>query len=393
MDIKQKDKQYLGRSGEPRPLVITKTKGDYVYDDKGRRYIDFYMGWCVGNVGWDVKKINDKIKKFNGPTYISPGYFYKEWADLAEILAKITPGNLVKSFRATGGTEAVEIALQAAMFHTKRHKFISIEDGYHGHSIGAMSVGASSFRKWYKNLLPHCHKIKVPLNQAAGRKVEKLLNKRDVAAFIAEPIICNLGVEIPEKAFYDIVQKACKRTGTLFISDEVAAGFGRTGKMFASEHYNLKPDIMCLAKGITGGYGALGATIMTKQVAKSFEFGFSFYSTFGWQPLNVAAAIANLNYFIENKKQILDNTKKLSTYFKSRLGKMKFRYPAEIRIKGLAIGVRFENDKYAKEIIARCMKSGLLIADATSNDFIIFPSLTIDEKTAKKGLDILESCL
>lgn len=393
MNIKQKDKHYLGRSGTPRPLIIGKTDGSYIYDDKGRRFIDFYMGWCVGNIGWDVKKIKDRIKQFDGPTYVSPGYFYKGWADLAEILAKITPGNLVKSFRATGGTEAVEIALQAAMSHTKRHKFISVEDSYHGHSIGAMSVGSSDFRKWYKNLLPHCYKIKIPLNQEAARKVEKLLNNRDIAAFIAEPIICNLGVEIPEKAFYDIVQKACKRTGTLLISDEVATGFGRTGKMFASEHYNLKPDIMCLAKGITGGYGALGATIMTKQVAKSFEFGFSFYSTFGWQPLNVEASIANLNYLLENKKQILDNTKKLSAYFKSRLEKMNFRYPADIRIKGLAIAVRFKDKQYAQDIIVRCMKSGLLIADATSNDFVMFPSLVMNEKIAKEGLDILESCI
>lgn len=393
MDIEQKDNNYLGRSGEPRPLVVGKTDGNYVYDDKGRKYVDFYMGWCVGNVGWGVKEIKNKIQRFDGPTYISPNYLYKGWSDLAEILAKITPGNLTKSFRATGGTEAVEIALQAAMAHTKRHKFISVEGSYHGHSIGAMSVGSSSFRKWYKNLLFHCYKIKPPLNQEAGEKVERLLRSRDIAAFIAEPIICNLGVEIPEKRFFDIVQRACKKTGTLFISDEVATGFGRTGKMFASEYYGLKPDIMCLAKGVTGGYGALGATIMTKEVAKSFEFDFSFYSTFGWQPLNVETSIANLKYLVKNKRRILENTKKLSAYFRDRLEKMKFRYPAVIRMKGLAIGVRFESEKYVSDIISRCLKNGLLIADATSKDFIIFPSLLIDKKTAREGLDILERCL
>ena len=184
MNLQQKDKKYLGREGVAKPFVVTKTKGPFVYDDKGKKYIDLYMGWNVGNIGWGLPEITKEIKKFDGPTYINPYFYYKEWAELAEILAKITPPGLVKSFRATGGTEAVEIALQAAMFHTKRHKFISVEGSYHGHSIGTMSVGMSSFRKWYKNLLFHCAKIKSPLDEKAARKVEKLLKARDIAAYI-----------------------------------------------------------------------------------------------------------------------------------------------------------------------------------------------------------------
>lgn len=392
MDILQKDRKYLGREGEARPLTVVKTSGSYVFDEKGKKYIDFFMGWCVGNVGWNVKEITEEIKKYNGPTYVSPGYFYKEWADLAELLADLTPGNLTKSFRATGGTESVEIALQAAMSHTKRHKFISIEGSYHGHSIGAMSIGSSYFRKWYKNLLFHCNKIKPPLDEKAARKVERLLEKRDIAAFISEPIVCNIGVEIPNQKFFDIVSFACKRNGTVFIADEVATGFGRTGKMFACEYYNLQPDIMCLAKGLSGGYGAIGATIMTPEVARSFEFGFSFYSTFGWQPLNVAAALANLKYLKNNQFRLLENANKASAYIKQRLKGMKFKEPADIHIKGLAIGVRFKNPAYPSGIILRCLKKGLLIANADS-DFVLYPALDIDQKTLKEGLDILESCL
>ena len=159
MNIQNKDKKYLGREGSPKPIVIKKAKGSYLYDDKNIKYIDFFVGWCVGNVGWNPNEIVKQIKKFDGPNYVPPGYYYQGWAELAEILAKISPGKLIKSFRATGGTEAVEIALQAAMSHTKRSKFISIEGSYHGHSIGAMSIGASDFRTWYSNLLPACHKI------------------------------------------------------------------------------------------------------------------------------------------------------------------------------------------------------------------------------------------
>ena len=393
MTIQQKDKKYLGREGDTLKLVIARTDGSYVYDDKGKKYIDLFMGWCVGNVGWSVPEITDEIKKFNGPTYVTPSYFYKEWVDLAELLAKITPGGLVKSFRATGGTEAVEIALQAAMSHTKRHKFISIEGSYHGHSIGAMSVGSSRFREWYKNLLPNCYKIKAPLNENAAKEVEKLLSKRDIAAYISEPVICNIGLEIPDKKYYEIVQKACKKYGAVFISDEVATGFGRTGKMFASEHYNLRPDIMCLAKGLSGGYGAIGATIMTKEVAKSFEFDFSFYSTFGWHPLSVRAAILNLKYLVKNKTRLLNNANKSSKYIEKRLKNMKFRYSAKIRVKGLAVCVDFDNPKYVADIISRSLQKGLMIADTGSTKLVMFPALDIDSKTLKEGLDIMEQSL
>ena len=393
MNIQNKDKKYLGREGSPKPIVIKKAKGSYLYDDKNIKYIDFFVGWCVGNVGWNPNEIVKQIKKFDGPNYVPPGYYYQGWAELAEILAKISPGKLIKSFRATGGTEAVEIALQAAMSHTKRSKFISIEGSYHCHSIGAMSIGASDFRTWYSNLLPGCHKINSPLDKKAAREVEKMLSKRDVAAFISEPIVCNLAVEIPTKEFFKIVQAACKKYGTLFIADEVATGFGRTGKLFACEHYDLKPDIMTIAKGATGGFGALGATLMTSQVAKSFEFDFSYYSTFGWHPLNVEATIANINYFLKRKEKLLDNTNKLGAYFEKRLKAMKFKITPEIRIKGLAIGLEFRKSEYPSRIIDKCLSKGLLVANASGTNIVMFPSLNLSLKTAQAGLDIFKSCL
>lgn len=393
MTTREKDKKYLGRDGAPQNLEIVKSKGNYVYDQNNRKYIDFFMGWCVNPSGWGVKEILKEIKKFNGPDYVSPGYMYKAWADLAEILAHITPGKLTKSFRATGGTEAVEIALQAAMAHTKRSKFISIEGSYHGHSIGTMSIGSSGFREWYKNLLPNCYKIKPPLDAKAAQQIEKILSKRDIAAFICEPTICNLAVIIPTKEFFGIVQKACKKYGTLFIADEVATGFGRTGKMFACEHYDLEPDILCMAKSITGGFGALGATIMTPEVAKSMEFGFSFYSTFGWHPLNVHATLAHLHYLLKHQKEFLKNANTMSEYFKKRLQKMKFRYPVEVRVQGLAIGITFPKAGYSDEILQKALKKGLLIADSSAHNFVIFPPLNISQAIAKKGLDILESCI
>src|SRR5688500_9922310 len=163
------------------------------------------------------------------------------------MLARIAPGKLSVSYRTTGGTEAVEGALQIAMAYTGRGKFLSIEDSYHGNSIAAMSIGSSENRETFKNLLPNCRKIPRPLDHNALAKVETQLKKRDVAAFIMEPIICNLAALVPSGEFIRGVRELCTRYGTLFIADEVATGFGRTGKLFACEHFDLEPDILCMA--------------------------------------------------------------------------------------------------------------------------------------------------
>lgn len=388
MDLLAKDKKYIGRDGTLVPLEFSKSKGNFIIDSKGNKIIDFLSGWNVGNVGWGVKEIKQKIRNFDGPDYVDPYSLYQPWTDLAEILATISPGKLVKSFRATGGTEAVEIALQASMLHTKRKKFISIKYSYHGHSISTMSLMK---RPGFDFL--DSYQIEAPLNAKAGKEVENILSKGDVAAYISEPIIMNLGVEIPTQEYWDIVQNACKKYGTVLIIDEVATGFGRTGKLFASEHYNLKPDIMCLGKALTGGYGALGATIMTEELAKSMEVDFSFYSTFGWHPLNTIATIANIKYLLKNKNSILKNVADMSKCFGNRLSKMKFRHAPEIRIKGLAIAVEFKEVGYAQKIVSKSLENRLLMSTLTPFIFTIFPPLTIDKKTANMGLDILEKCL
>ncbi len=368
-------------------VEIVDAKDHYLISKDGKRYLDFVSGWCVGNIGWNVPEVNNAIKNFKGPNYVKPGYFYKPWLELAELLAKITPGKLTKSYAATGGTEAIELAMQIAMYTTRRNEFISIEGSYHGHSIGAMSIGSSDYRKTYKNLLPNCHKINIPLDEKAAQKVVELLKTKKIAAYISEPIICNLGVEIPAKEYYQIVEKACKKYGTLFIMDEVATGFGRTGKMFALEHYNLKPDVMCLAKGITGGYGVLGATIVTDEVAKRLE-DFDFYSTFGWHPLNVCAAIANIKYLLKHK--LWESSNETGEYFEKELAKISFKYPAKIRIKGLAVGIKFEKQGYSQEIVKRAKKLGCLLYNLENQYILLFPALNISKKEIDKCVKIIK---
>lgn len=391
MNVREADRAFLVRNS-PEDLQIVRSEGSYLFDERGRKYIDFLTGWNVGNFGWGSREIKAAIRRSKSPEYIYPYYLYKPWAELAQLLADMTPGKLKKSFRATGGTEAVEIALQVAMAYTKRHKFISIEDSYHGNSIATLSIGSSENRKKYKNLLPNCHKIKPPLDHKAADRVEKLLRGRDVAAFIMEPIILNLGVLIPDKEFMQTLRGLCTKYGTLLVLDEVATGFGRTGKLFASEHFEIEPDVMPMAKAITGGYAGMGATITTEKIGNAVKEDVSVYSTYGWHPLSVDAAIANLKYIKRHQERLLRNVGEMSDYFMARLSQMEFKHPATVRIKGLAIGVDVGDANYVSKLSDKCRRAGLLV---TSEDeaLTMFPPLNIDQKVAREGLDILEQCL
>jgi 4-aminobutyrate aminotransferase-like enzyme len=390
MDVAKRDRRYLAREESPDSVQVGRSKGSFIYDHHGKKYLDFTSGWCVGNLGWGNEEILAAIRDFGGPTYVHPDYVYRGWSELAEALAEITPGNLTKCYRATGGSEAVEIALQVAMAATGRKGFISLADCYHGNAIGGRSLAGD--HGTYPNLLPHCRHIDPPLDDRAADRVERLLKGEKVAAFIMEPVVCNLGVLIPAAEFMTRVREACRRHGTLFVMDEVATGFGRTGKLFASEHFDLDPDVLCLAKAITAGYAPMGATLVTKAVADAA--GVDFYSTYGWHPLSVAAALANLRYWRRHGAALLDNVATRGDTFRTRLSQMKFSEPASVRVLGLAIGVEFgEESHYASRLGERCRKAGLLLTAEEENLLTMFPALTIEPEVVQEGLDILERCL
>jgi adenosylmethionine-8-amino-7-oxononanoate aminotransferase len=374
-------------------LEITRTEGSsLIFDSNGKRYIDFVSGSCVGNFGWSLEEIQLALKEYNGPAYIPPDHTYQPWKELAQLLAELAPGRLKRSFRATGGTEAVEIALQLAMAHTGRRKFIAIEGGYHGDSIAAESLGNKTHDQ-IPNLLTNCDRIKPPLNKAALEEVENLLKEKEVAAFIMEPVICNLGVLIPEAEFMHGLQALCRHYGTLLIMDEVATGFGRTGKLFASEHFDIEPDIMCMAKALSGGYAAIGATIATEEVARSAEDkGMSFWSTYGWHPLSVAAALANLHYIVKHNEQIFANIASLSGMMEERLSAMPFKHTPHIRAKGLAIAADIGSPQQASALKESCRKAGLIISSHLSS-LVFFPALNMDKQIAAEGLDLLEDAV
>jgi acetylornithine/succinyldiaminopimelate/putrescine aminotransferase len=368
-----------------------RSRGSYLFDSRGRKYVDFLMGWCVGNFGWGNAVLERPARDFYGPDYVYPGFDYAPWGKLARLLVSVAPGRLARCFRATGGSEAVDLALQAAMIHTGRSRFLSLEGSYHGNTLAGLSVGSSEYREKVPNLLRGCDKVKPPLDGKAIDRIERRLARRDVAAVILEPISMALGVHIPAEGCLPELARACRRHGTLLVADEVATGFGRTGKLFACEHFGLEPDIMTLAKAMTDGVGGMGAMLATEKVARSMTKEGAFYSTYGWHPRSTHIAIHTLRYLVAHRKGLLGAVERMGAYFGKRLGAMSFRTEAKIRAVGLAIGIEMDGEKSASDLAKRCRAKGLLVSPEGATVLLI-PALNVDRKAATRGLDILEAC-
>jgi 4-aminobutyrate aminotransferase-like enzyme len=276
--------------------------------------------------------------------------------------------------------------VQAAMLHTGRPRIVAIEDAYHGNTLAARSLGEADLRRRFPRIVPTSAVIRQPLVRERLDHIETLFARGDVAAFIMEPIICNLGVVIPERDFMRGVERLCRRHGVLLIIDEVATGFGRTGAMFGFELFNLKPDIICLAKAITSGYAPMGATLTTAPVAKAVE-EIGIYSTYGWHPLSTAAAHATLDVWQARKEEILQNVVAAGSYIAERL-REKVSDAIAIRAQGLAIGIDVGDEERASAVVDACRDEGLLVsAEATA--VTLFPPLIIGRETVDEGLGIL----
>ena len=387
MAIPSSVRRYLVTNDEPE-LQITRSSGSYVFDERGRRYVDFMTGWCVGNFGWGHPPLERVATSFRGPDYVYPGYAYEPWGELARLLVSVAPRGLARCARATGGSEAVDIALQAAMIHTGRRRFLSLEDSYHGNTIGALSVAESRYREHMPALLPGCEKIRTPLDERALERIRKRLARRDVAAFIFEPISINLGVTEPTREIAQEIRRLCRRFGTLLIADEVASGFGRTGRLFACEHFDLEPDIMTVAKALTGGVSGIGAVLMTEDVASSLGEHGNVYSTYGWHPRSTAVAIATMKYLIRRRGPLLRGVERMSEYFRERFLRMAFDDEPELRIRGMALAVDIHDEERVDEIRKRCRRKGLLL-DTNGGALLLLPALNVPRDVAEEGLDLL----
>lgn len=380
------------------PIEIIRGEGCELIDREGKRYIDFTGGWCVGTLGWGNHAIAQAVKEeAERALYVPPTLEWKGWEELASLLTEIAPGKLARAIRCCSGSEAVEFAMKCARAATGRDAIISVSGVYHGHTYGAASVGNALGRKMGPGV-PGCKKIPMPKNERTAKEslalLEKLLKKGDVAAFLSEPIWSNAGGFVPPPDFYPAVQNLCRKHGALFAMDEVAVGFGRTGKLFASEHFALTPDILCLGKALTGGYAALGATLVTEDVFQKSQ-GIPDYVTFGWTPINAAAALANVRAIVE--KRLWENAEHIGGKLLGRLKKLEgSHHVREVRGIGLLIGIAL-NHMDATALQQACLDRGLYLESWNEEDGSAFlflsPPLMLDEETANRGAEIIEEVL
>ncbi len=412
------------------PVIIKEATGCILKDISGREYIDGVSSLWTNVHGHKKKEIDLAIKKQLDMVAHSTllGLSNVPAVECAKKLVEITPNGLTKVFYSDSGSTAVEIALKIAFqYHqqagpkkSKKKKFISMTNAYHGDTIGSVSVGGIElFHEMYgpllfdsiKALSPYCYRC--PLDKTFPgcgfeclNQMEDLMKKHsdEVAGLVIEPIVQGAaGLLVQPPGYLKRVRELCTKYDILMIADEVAVGFGKTGKMFACEHEEIEPDIMALAKGITGGYMPLAATLTTEKIYQGFlgkyeEFKTFFHGhTYTGNPLACAAATANIDIF--EKEKVIENLQKKIIFLKKELEAFKLlEHVGDVRQMGIMVGIELVQNKKTKKLYPAGLKTGQRITKEARNKgliirplgdvIVLMPPLSITEDELKKVCNI-----
>ena len=413
------------------PIIIKEANGCILKDIDGREYIDGVSSLWTNVHGHRKREIDLAIKKQLDRVAHSTllGLSNVPAIECAKKLVEITPDSLSKVFYSDSGSTAVEIALKMAFqYHqqrgqknSKKRKFISMTNSYHGDTIGSVSVGGIDlFHEMYAPLLfdsikvisPYCYrchlnKSSLECELECLNQMEDVMKKHshEVAGLIIEPIVQGAaGILIQPSGYIKKVRELCTKYSIMMIVDEVAVGFGKTGKMFACEHEEVEPDIMAVAKGITGGYMPLAATLTTEDTYQGFlgeyeEFKTFFHGhTYTGNPLACAAATANMNIF--EKENVIENLQKKIGFFKEELEPFKFlEHVGDVRHIGMMAGIELVQNRETKERYPAKLKKGQYVVKEARNRgviirplgdvIVIMPPLSITEDELKKVCDII----
>ncbi len=433
--LEKLDKKYLWHPftqmkewKEEPPLIITEGRGSFLKDVLGKWYLDGTSSIWVTVHGHRKKEIDDAIKtqvdRISHSTLL--GLTHPPAVELAEKLLKIVNSSLSRVFYSDNGSTAVEIGLKMAFQYWQnkgvksKKAFLSLNNAYHGDTVGAVSVGGIDlFHEIFSPLLfksynapsPYCYRCELGKRYPSCRllclkEMEKVIQKyqREIAGLIIEPIVQGAGgMIVSPPGYLKGVRRLCSKYNILMIADEVATGFGRTGRMFACEHENVSPDILCLAKGITGGYLPLAATITTEKIYKAFLGRFKDLKTFfhghtyTGNQLACAAAIANLDLF-KKEKTITRMQKKIEILGKEVAKTGDFPHVGDVRQKGFMVGIELVKDKKTSEPYSPeekigwkvCCKAGEkgLIIRPLGNVIVLMPPLSISRQELKRLIQI-----
>lgn len=389
------------------PLIIKKGEGVYLQCIEDKKYLDFSSGWNVCNLGWSNKVLLQQLRTSNAPTYIPPWFTNEYKIQLADIYSKYL-NDEYKIMFGVSGSDVCDFALKTAIKATKKRNFISFEHSYHGTSIELLKCGNfvtanDSFMLSTENYvhltLPDRNRIS-NWDEYKNSIISAINKTENLAGFIFEPIFTNPGMLYWDENFYELIGKSLHEKGALMIADEIGSGFGRTGKMFAFEHFKIRPDIIVLGKAITSGVIPLSCMLVKKGL-DIYCKGIGYYSTYGGTPLACDIAIKNFKFINENK--LVDKSYNLGLYVKQyvrdNFSELKSFY--DVRGYGLSIGIELVDENKQpltidtmEKIKKDCEANSLIINFSNyTSTFIIMPPLTIDKEELDTGLEILKKSI
>lgn len=368
---------------------VEKAEGSYIYGKDGRAYLDFVAGVSANTLGHSHPKVVNAIKE-QADKYLHV-MVYGEYAqekpvELCRLLSEATPEPLEVTYLVNSGAEAIDGALKLAKRYTGREEIISMKNSYHGNTHGALSVSGNEFHKReFRPLLPMISFIEFNNEEEFSKITEK------TACVIAETIQGAAGFLTPSQNYFKNLKKRCEEVGALLILDEIQPGFGRTGKLFSFEHYDMVPDILVMGKGMGGGV-PVGAFMSSAEIMKSLQHSpkLGHITTFGGNPLIAAASYETL-------KEVLDSGLMNEVDEKEKLFRELLLHPKikKVNGRGLMLAVELESPEYTLEVAKRCMEKGLIVFwQLYRNEFMrISPPLTISKEEIKKGCEIILEAL
>jgi len=368
--------QYLANTYKRQAIVPVRGRGMFVWDMRGKRYLDFIGGIAVCVLGHChpevVKSVSAQTRRL---MHISNLYYIPQQVELARLLSTVTPRSVQKFFFCNSGAEAVEGSFKLAVKHTKRTRIVAMEGAFHGRTLG--SLGATwtpRYREPYGGVIPKVFTF-IPYNdlEAADRAVGE-----DTAAVVVEPIQGEGGVNVPSHEYLKGLREICDENEALLICDEVQSGMGRTGKWFACQHWGVSPDIIAIAKGLGGGF-PIGCFGSKAEIMDSFSPG-DHASTFGGNPLACSAAIATIKTM--KRLNLPQRAEKMGKYFKGRLCELMQRHSvvAEVRGLGLLLGMELRSEKAAAKTVERAAMMGFLINRTAGKVLRFAPPLVVERR-------------
>ena len=378
--------QYLGNLYQRFPVTIEKGQGTHVWDVDNKEYIDCMGGYGVALVGHRNERVVNAIKAQIGKILTVHSSFYnKTREEFLENLIKVAPKGLSQVHLNNSGAESVEAAIKFARKFSGKKGMVAMKGSYHGKSMGALSLTFNP--KYRESFQPLVEKVSF----SSYGDIDELRNTvdKDTAFVILEPIQGESGIHVPSDSFLQDVRKLCDENKILLIFDEIQSGLGRTGSMWAADHWKTVPDIMCVAKGIAGGV-PMGVTLVRPDILSVMKKG-EHSSTFGGNPLSCAAGTATIQALTQDG--LIENAKNIGQKFQQGLEELKSKHKIirEIRGKGLMIGVELKFE--VKDILMDGIENGLLLLYSGRNILRFLPPLVISEEDVTKTLKILDELL